>query len=100
MGSLARFVSMLYSHPEWPLMHPEVMKNELRDILQTNWVTKLLFSPTWLLKHLLILKRKKERGQPINFTDLYGYLVGDVFRRKVSLESANVITYLLNPPRL
>ena len=81
---------MLYSHPEWPVIHPEVMKNELRDILQTNWMTKLLFLPSWLLNHLLILQGKKQRGQPISFTDLFGYLVGDVFRRKVSKFYSNI----------
>lgn len=82
--SVIGFFSMLYSHPGMPTIHPEVMKNELREIFEENWVMKLLFSPSWLLKHLLIMQKKKERGQPISFTDLFGYAVGDVFRRKVS----------------
>ena len=74
---------MLYSHPEWPMIHPEVMRKELRDILKDNWLMEKLFSPSWLLENILIIEGKRKRGQPTSFTDLYGYLVGDVFRVKV-----------------
>ncbi|KAJ7340267.1 Cytosolic phospholipase A2 [Desmophyllum pertusum] len=76
------FLSMLYSHPEWPMIHPEVMRKELRDILKDNWLMEKLFSPSWLLENILIIEGKRKRGQPTSFTDLYGYLVGDVFRVK------------------
>ena len=75
---------MLYSHPEWPMIHPQVVKNEMREIFEDNWMMKLVLSPSWLINHLNIIQGKKERGQPVNFTDFFGYLIGDVIRRKVS----------------
>ena len=83
--SVVRFLSMLYSHPEWPKIHPEVMKNEMREIFEDNWMMKLLFSVSWLINHLNIIQGKKERGQPVTFTDFFGYLIGDVLRIKVSI---------------
>ena len=77
---------MLYSHPDWPMIHPQVIKNEMRDIFEDNWMMKLLFSPSWLINHLNIIQGKKERGQPVTFTDFFGYLIGDVLRRKVSTD--------------
>ena len=75
---------MLYSHPEWPC-HPKVIQKEMRDILEANWLMRLALTPSWLKNHLNIIQRKKERGQPVSFTDFFGYLIGDVLRRKVSI---------------
>ena len=88
---------MLYSHPEWPKVHPQVIKNEMRDIFEDNWMMKLIFSPSWLIKHWNIIQGKKERGQPVTFTDIYGYLVGDVFRRKVSIHLLSVMACVCSP---
>ena len=84
---------MLYSHPEWPMIHPQVIKNEMRDIFEDNWMMKLLFSPSWLINHLNIIQGKKERGQPVTFTDFFGYLIGDVLRRKVSTDLFTWLAY-------
>ena len=91
--SVVRFLSMLYSHPEWPMIHPQVIKNEMRDIFEDNWMMKLLFSPSWLINHLNIIQGKKERGQSVTFTDFFGYLVGDVLRRKVSTDLFTWLAY-------
>ena len=88
---------MLYSHPEWPKVHPQVIKNEMRDIFEDNWMMKLIFSPSWQINHLNIIQGKKERGQPVTFTDIYGYLVGDVFRRKVSIHLLSVMACVCSP---
>ena len=78
-----RYLSTLYSHPEWPKVHPKVIRNELSDNIQDNWIW-MLFTPSWMYKHMKIIRKKKEKGQPVSFTDFFGYLVGDVILQKVS----------------
>ena len=55
----------------------------------------LLLSPSWLYKHVGIIKRKYQRGQPISFTDFFGYLVGDVILKKVG----SLTTYTYYPSK-
>lgn len=44
----------------------------------------LLLTPSWLYNHINIILRKKSRGQPVSFTDFFGYLVGETILKDVS----------------
>ena len=79
----ARYMSTLYSHPKWPKIHPKVVRNELRDNIKDNWMW-LLLTPSWLFRHMGIIREKKLKGQPVSFADFFGYLVGEVILKKVS----------------
>lgn len=81
-----RYLSTLYSHPDWPNTHPRVVRDELRDNIDDNWVWMML-TPSWLYRHLKILAQKKRRGQPVSFTDFFGYLVGETILKDVSEKS-------------
>lgn len=69
------YLSTLYSHPEFPNIHPKIVEDELRKNVEDNWIW--LLTPAWLYKHIKIIHEKKKRGQPISFTDFFGYLVGE-----------------------
>ena len=45
----------------------------------------LLLTPSWLYDHMSIILRKRSRGQPVSFTDFFGYLVGETILKDVSL---------------
>ena len=55
---------------------------EIRENISTNGLW-LLTRPTWMYSHIKRLQRKKERGQPISFTDFFGYMVGDTLLKQV-----------------
>ncbi|KAL9969386.1 hypothetical protein ACROYT_G021596 [Oculina patagonica] len=76
LSGSAWYLSTLYSHPEWPTAHPHKIREELRENVKDNWMW-LLLTPSWLYKHMNIILDKKSRGQPVSFTDFFGYLVGD-----------------------
>lgn len=44
----------------------------------------LLLTPSWLYNHMNIILRKKSQGQPVSFTDFFGYLVGETILKDVS----------------
>ena len=79
-----RYLSTLYSHPEWPDVHPHQIRQELMENVEDNWMW-LLLTPSWLYTHMSIILRKKSRGQPVSFTDFFGYLVGETILKDVSL---------------
>lgn len=76
LSGSAWYLSTLYSHPEWPHVHPRVVRDALRENIDDNWMW-LMVTPSWMYKHLKIIMDKKRRGQPVSFTDFFGYLVGD-----------------------
>jgi len=76
LSGSAWYLSTLYSHPEWPNVHPSKIRDELRKNVKDNWMW-LLLTPSWMYKHVNIILDKKSRGQPVSFTDFFGYLVGD-----------------------
>lgn len=78
-----RYLSTLYSHPEWPQVHPRVIRDTLRENIDDNWMW-LMVTPSWMYRHLKIIMDKKRRGQPVSFTDFFGYLVGDTILKDVS----------------
>ena len=79
-----RYLSTLYSHPEWPTVHPRIIRQDLRENVKDNWMW-LLLTPSWLYHHMSIILRKKSQGQPVSFTDFFGYLVGETILKDVSL---------------
>ncbi|XP_078356825.1 cytosolic phospholipase A2-like [Oculina patagonica] len=79
LSGSAWYLSTLYSHPDWPAIHPSKIREDLRENVKESW-TRLL-TPAWLYKRLKIILEKKSRGQPVSFTDLFGYLVGETILR-------------------
>lgn len=78
-----RYLSTLYSHPEWPNIHPRKVRDQLRENVKDNWMW-LLLTPSWMYRHVNIILQKKSKGQPVSFTDFFGYLVGDTILKEVS----------------
>ena len=91
-----RYLSTLYSHPEWPHVHPRVIRNTLLENINDNWMW-LLITPSWMYRHLKIIQQKKQRGQPVSFTDFFGYLVGDTILKDVSHRSVTLFLACAQP---
>ncbi|KAK3741406.1 hypothetical protein QZH41_018042 [Actinostola sp. cb2023] len=71
------YISTLYSHPQWPNIKPSQVNGEIRECLEQYW-ERFLFNPIWLYKTMKLIEQKKERGQPVSYTDLFGHLIGDM----------------------
>ncbi|TRY76190.1 hypothetical protein TCAL_13566 [Tigriopus californicus] len=70
------FLSTLYTHPGYP-EDKEVVNtilSELKACVEKHWQVHL--SPPWSSRYLKKIIRKSVGGQPVSFTDFYGYLVG------------------------
>ena len=70
------YLATLYSHPDFP-HEPKVSHKiipEIRSCVEKYWQVHL--SPPWSSKYLQKIITKSMRGQPVSFTDFYGYLVG------------------------
>ncbi|XP_058949865.2 cytosolic phospholipase A2 isoform X1 [Pocillopora verrucosa] len=76
LSGSAWYLSTLYSHPKWPQAHPCTIKQDLRKNVKDNWMW-LLLTPSWMYNHVNIILDKRSRGQPVSFTDFFGYLVGE-----------------------
>ncbi|XP_052790601.1 cytosolic phospholipase A2-like isoform X1 [Mya arenaria] len=76
LSGSAWYLSTLYSHPDWPEKSPKELRKELRDSINSNWVWKL-FDPSSMYRYLKVVAIKRQRGQPVSFTDLFGHLVGE-----------------------
>ncbi|KAJ7365492.1 Cytosolic phospholipase A2 [Desmophyllum pertusum] len=63
LSGSAWYLSTLYSHPEWPYVHPRVIRDTLKENINDNWMW-LMITPSWMYKHLKIIMEKKRRGQP------------------------------------
>ena len=79
-----RYLSTLYSHPDWPNAHPSKIQDDLKKNVEDNWFW-LLLTPSWMYRHFHIIREKKSRGQPVSFTDFFGYIVGDTILKEVSI---------------
>ena len=51
-----------------------------------------------MYKHMNIILDKRSRGQPVSFTDFFGYLVGETILKDVSFIKTQIPT-LWNKPR-
>ncbi|XP_066028623.1 cytosolic phospholipase A2-like [Pocillopora verrucosa] len=76
LSGAAWYLSTLYSHPDWPNTHPSKIRQDLRKNVTDNWMW-LLLTPSWMYSHMNIILDKRSRGQPVSFTDFFGYLVGE-----------------------
>jgi len=75
LSGSAWYLSTLYSHPGWPNVHPNEIREQLRENIKESWMS--LLTPSWLYKHVKVIRKKKSAGQPVSFTDFFGYLVGE-----------------------
>eukprot|EP00092_Neocalanus_flemingeri_P004994 GFUD01005370.1.p1 GENE.GFUD01005370.1~~GFUD01005370.1.p1 ORF type:complete len:807 (+),score=194.31 GFUD01005370.1:211-2631(+) len=74
------YLSTLYTHQQFP--SPEAAVNiidELKSCVEKHWQVHL--SPPWSSKYLRKIIRKSISGQPVGFTDFFGYLVGEQLLR-------------------
>ena len=84
LSGSAWYLSTLYSHPDWPNIHPRRVREQLRENVNDNWLWMML-KPSWTYRRLRIIMDKKRRGQPVSFTDFFGYLVGETIMKDVGL---------------
>ena len=88
-----RYLSTLYSHPSFPedkqIAHKIIP--ELKTAVEKYWQKHL--SPPWSSKYLKKIIAKSVRGQPVSFTDFFGYLVGQQLLKKVR-SSIEISVYL------
>ncbi|XP_068762797.1 cytosolic phospholipase A2-like isoform X2 [Montipora capricornis] len=76
LSGSAWYLSTLYSHPEWPNCHPRKTGENLGKNVEKNWL-RMMLTPSWLRNRLKDILKKKSRGQPVSFTDFFGYLISD-----------------------
>ena len=84
LSGSAWYLSTLYSHPDWPNIHPREVREQLKENVNDNWLWMML-TPSWTYRRLKIIMEKKRRGQPVSFTDFFGYLVGETIMKDVGL---------------
>lgn len=72
---LFRYMSTLYSHPEFPVTGPEQINRELMNRVSSNPLKLLL--PNHITNYVHALWSKKATGQPVTFTDIFGMLIGE-----------------------
>lgn len=70
-----RYMSSLYSHPEFPVTGPEQINRELMNRVSSNPLKLLL--PKHITNYVHALWSKKSAGQPVTFTDIFGMLIGE-----------------------
>nr|CAD7452323.1 unnamed protein product [Timema tahoe] len=71
-----RYLSDLYSHPEFPTKSPGDLQPELQRKVTGGW--KKVLCPKRMFRYLKAIHRKHKTGQPVSFTDLFGHMVGDL----------------------
>ncbi|KAK3542592.1 hypothetical protein QTP86_031298, partial [Hemibagrus guttatus] len=69
------YMSMLYSHPEFPKKGPEQINQELMKSVSSNPLRLLL--PQHITNYVQALWTKKSNGQPVTFADIFGMLIGE-----------------------
>ncbi|KTG01839.1 hypothetical protein cypCar_00026926 [Cyprinus carpio] len=69
------YMSMLYSHPEFPAKGPGDINMELMNRVSSNPLKLLL--PQNINRYVKALWKKKSAGQPVTFTDIFGMLIGE-----------------------
>uniref|UniRef100_A0A672T063 Phospholipase A2 n=1 Tax=Sinocyclocheilus grahami TaxID=75366 RepID=A0A672T063_SINGR len=69
------YMSMLYSHPEFPAKGPGDINKELMSRVSNNPLKLLL--PQNINRYVKALWKKKSGGQPVTFTDIFGMLIGE-----------------------
>ncbi|XP_043941255.1 cytosolic phospholipase A2 [Protopterus annectens] len=69
------YMSILYSHPEFPKKGPQEINQELMTNVSYNPL--LLLTPQKVKRYIEALWKKKNAGQPVTFTDIFGMLIGE-----------------------
>ncbi|KAA0719104.1 Cytosolic phospholipase A2 [Triplophysa tibetana] len=69
------YMSMLYSHPEFPTKGLGEINKELMSRVSNNPLKLLL--PQNINRYVKALWKKKSAGQPVTFTDIFGMLIGE-----------------------
>lgn len=72
---LSRYMSALYSHPDFPNKGPKDINSELMKRVSSNPLRLLL--PQHITNYIQALWTKKASGQPVTFTDVFGMLIGE-----------------------
>lgn len=80
-----RYMSTLYSHPEFPTKGPEQINQELMKRVSSNPLR--LLHPKHITNYVHALWSKKATGQPVTFTDIFGMLIGETLIPAVSIWS-------------
>lgn len=75
MGWAFRYMSTLYSHPEFPNKGPREINQELMNSVSSNPLRLLM--PQHIKQYIKSLWTKKAGGQPVTFTDIFGMLIGE-----------------------
>lgn len=79
---LCRYMSTLYSHPDFPAKGPKEINEELMNSVSHNPL--LLLTPQKVKRYIEALWNKKSSGQPVTFTDIFGMLIGETLIHDVS----------------
>ncbi|XP_077463857.1 cytosolic phospholipase A2 [Stigmatopora argus] len=69
------YMSILYSHPEFPNKGPSYINKELMNRVNSNPLRLLM--PQHIKNYIQALWIKKASGQPVTFTDIFGMLIGE-----------------------
>ncbi|KAJ8384505.1 hypothetical protein AAFF_G00204200 [Aldrovandia affinis] len=69
------YMSMLYSHPDFPTRGLQEINQELMKSVSCSPLRLLL--PQHVKQYIQALWTKKANGQPVTFTDIFGMLIGD-----------------------
>lgn len=80
--SSTRYMSTLYSNPEFPTKGPDEINKELMENVSHN--PMFLLNPLKVRRYLEALWKKKFGGQPVTFTDMFGMLIGETLIADVS----------------
>lgn len=70
-----RYMSTLYSHPDFPDRGPKDINKELMNRVSSNPLRFLM--PQHVTNYIQALWTKKATGQPVTFTDIFGMLIGE-----------------------
>lgn len=80
-----RYMSTLYSHSDFPVKGPKEINEELMKCVSHNPLK--LLTPQKVKRYIEALWKKKNSGQPVTFTDIFGMLIGETLLQNVSFFS-------------
>jgi len=64
-------------------MNPGEMQDELKNNIDSSLLW--LLSPQSIYRYLDRILQKRQNGQPVSFTDIFGHLVGETLLKNVRL---------------
>nr|XP_014352080.1 PREDICTED: cytosolic phospholipase A2 [Latimeria chalumnae] len=74
-NGIYQYMSTLYSHPDFPKKGPKEINKELMKSVSYNPL--YLLTPQKVKRYIEALWQKKNSGQPVTFTDIFGMLIGE-----------------------